>query len=551
MPGHLQTLLLCSRRQEPPAEPLSTANASSFASFLAIAASILGGAILQVFLSPPDVAFAPVADNPGAFGWCWELGQCADWQRTWQLSCLLSVCFVILSILGCSVTAVSHTAPEHLAVAVATFLAGLFSTVVAVCIEAGGWEEGGGAGPVHGRRVCHVDRVLSGSAQPQACVAPPLQVLSIVFLSFGKSVCLATVALLLLLLLLSLVLFGWRAIVFGLDGVVFGRLLWRAAQRGDERCVRRMVWAGAHIDSLHSLEEGELSRISNRPKSITPLFIAAAKGHAKIVQLLIEHGACLAAVDGDGSTALLIAAANLQVEVVKVLLLHANTSSGVDPWAHNLAGWTPMLAALKASLRRGPGIGRPGHLRQLQWGDLAIASKDNQLRDLYNRPCELIKAGTRRRCSLTGLALNGTGYAVGSCNKGSSPPATPLQICHLSWRTRPALQIAGSEQVRQRAGPLAPSQLAVAVLLVAAVCWGAFVLSPQLNVGSHSAENEEAAFNIAKELLRATCCTHPGMDAVCPTDRATALQFALAQGRPWEPIVESLLQRGAARLVIG
>jgi hypothetical protein len=209
-------------------------------------------------------------------------------------------------------------------------------------------------------------------------------VLSIVFLSFSRQVCLATIALLLLLLLLSLLLFGWRAIVFGLDGVVFGRLLWRAAQQKDELCVRRMLWAGAHIDSLHSPENDSLSYISRRPKIVSPLFIAAAEGHANIVRLLIERGANLSAADGDGSTALLIAAANLHVEVVQVLLDHADTSNGVDPWTQNLAGWTPMLAALKALQLDGEN--HQGH--QPQWGEHAIASKDNRLRCLYNRPGE-------------------------------------------------------------------------------------------------------------------------------------------------------------------
>jgi hypothetical protein len=36
------------------------------------------------------------------------------------------------------------------------------------------------------------------------------------------------------------------------------------------------------------------------------------------------------------------------------------------------------------------------------------------------------------------------------------------------------------------------------------------------------------------------------MDAVCPYDQATALQFALVRGRLWEPIVECLMQRGEA-----
>ncbi len=174
---------------------------SQFANFLSVASSVLGGAILQVFLSPPAVVTADAAADPVAFGWCAELLACPAWQRSWQLSCVVAFCFVFLSIIGCATAAVASTSTYSLAAAILFFLASFMATAAAV--------------------------------------------LSIVFLSFSKAICIATSALLVGLLLTS-VLLSWDGLMMGLDDVVLGPRLWKAAARGDLAAVRRYIRMGAN-----------------------------------------------------------------------------------------------------------------------------------------------------------------------------------------------------------------------------------------------------------------------------------------------------------------
>lgn len=178
-----------------------TSRHRQFANFLSVASSILGGAILQVFLSPPAAVTADAADDPAAFGWCASLHACAAWQRAWQLSCVLAFCFVILSIIACATASVANKTSIALAAAILFFFASFFATAVAV--------------------------------------------LSIVFLSFPMATCIATAALL-VGLLVSSALIGKDGLVMGLDDVVLGPRLWRAAAAGDAAAVRRLLSWGAN-----------------------------------------------------------------------------------------------------------------------------------------------------------------------------------------------------------------------------------------------------------------------------------------------------------------
>jgi ankyrin repeat protein len=63
---------------------------------------------------------------------------------------------------------------------------------------------------------------------------------------------------------------------------------------------------------------------------------AVANGEKKVVELLIEHGADLAAATADGDTPLHIAARTGTAELVQLLLSH-----GANPDAKNHSGLTP------------------------------------------------------------------------------------------------------------------------------------------------------------------------------------------------------------------
>ncbi|KAL4433710.1 hypothetical protein ABPG75_000151 [Micractinium tetrahymenae] len=114
-----------------PVAPAASGN-GQYAEFLSIAASVLGGSILQVFLSPPAVVTASAADEPEAFGWCEQLGQCPAWQRCWQLSSVLAFCFVILSIICCGTAAIARRTSISMAAAILFFFASFLATAMAV-----------------------------------------------------------------------------------------------------------------------------------------------------------------------------------------------------------------------------------------------------------------------------------------------------------------------------------------------------------------------------------------------------------------------------------
>ena len=328
----------------------ATSRHRQFANFLSVASSILGGAILQVFLSPPAAVTADASADPAAFGWCASLHSCAAWQRSWQISCVVAFCFVILSIIACATASIANKTSMSLAAAILFFFASFFATAAAV--------------------------------------------LSIVFLSFPKATCITTAALLVSLLLTS-VLFGREGLVMGLDDVVLAPWLWRAAAAGDAAAVRRLLrwgasptWGGhvprgaahdgdttAYFLSDTGAIHGEGSMMvhhaipcwcsglmpspcsaahpANFPSTsqcclhilagVTPLHIAACHGHLEVAQELLRYSPDikLAARDSLGSTALHVAAYSLNYEMLELFA----AKSG-DSWATNKGGWTPLLAAM-------------------------------------------------------------------------------------------------------------------------------------------------------------------------------------------------------------
>lgn len=65
--------------------------------------------------------------------------------------------------------------------------------------------------------------------------------------------------------------------------------------------------------------------------------LAARAGNTPVVQLLLRHGASVAATDNDGNTALHYASAYGQLLVIRTLLY-----AGASPVARNAYSWTPI-----------------------------------------------------------------------------------------------------------------------------------------------------------------------------------------------------------------
>src|SRR4051812_31569423 len=86
--------------------------------------------------------------------------------------------------------------------------------------------------------------------------------------------------------------------------------LMKAVQNGDANRVKGLIDDGANVDELD-------------PNGDAPLVMAAYLGHAAIVQLLLEAGADLAAVDpGMKATALHAAAYAGRTEAARLLIEH-------------------------------------------------------------------------------------------------------------------------------------------------------------------------------------------------------------------------------------
>lgn len=98
-----------------------------------------------------------------------------------------------------------------------------------------------------------------------------------------------------------------------------------AAMRGDVAAVGKLLDSGVGANPRQAEFRG------------TPLQYAAAAGHVKVVERLLEHEAEVDAVDANGRTPLIWAAMKGQAEAAR-LLLDANANIG----AANDGGWTPL-----------------------------------------------------------------------------------------------------------------------------------------------------------------------------------------------------------------
>ncbi|MBI3552211.1 MAG: ankyrin repeat domain-containing protein [Elusimicrobia bacterium] len=110
----------------------------------------------------------------------------------------------------------------------------------------------------------------------------------------------------------------------GLLAVAFAGLigcatpLQRAAQRGDQNRVRALLAAGARSDGVATSSD------------LTPLMLAAMRGHIEPIRLLLDNEANVNAQSPAGHTALYFAAVTGRTEVVKLLLERGADARAVD-----------------------------------------------------------------------------------------------------------------------------------------------------------------------------------------------------------------------------
>jgi len=108
------------------------------------------------------------------------------------------------------------------------------------------------------------------------------------------------------------------------DRVIDYLSLLYASESGDEMLVGALLQRGAPANALGPDVAGDLSYMALQRN--TPLQAASEKGHEKIVELLISHGAWLDAQCCDSQTPMGMAARNGHFEIVKLLL-----EAGADP----------------------------------------------------------------------------------------------------------------------------------------------------------------------------------------------------------------------------
>ncbi|OAQ19780.1 ankyrin repeat domain-containing protein [Thermosulfurimonas dismutans] len=107
-------------------------------------------------------------------------------------------------------------------------------------------------------------------------------------------------------------------------------LLYLAAMKGNALMVSLLLGEGAHVKARS--EDG-----------ITPLHCAAKRGDADVVKILLEHGADVNARDKKGDTPLHRAAWEGNTEVVKVLLEYGADVNARSKISKKLPGHTPLL----------------------------------------------------------------------------------------------------------------------------------------------------------------------------------------------------------------
>ena len=155
--------------------------------------------------------------------------------------------------------------------------------------------------------------------------------------------------------------------------------LFEAVSRGDSKRVEELLGMGVNPNAR---AEGRLVIVAGRAqesvlecRNCTPLHVAAYAGHARIVKLLIKHGADVNAKDDLGLTPLHYAAYGRNARVIQVLL-----NSGSDPLALDAYCRTPLdLLGFKRN---------PERLGSLLKSTLASAFRSKPERELFKAVAE-------------------------------------------------------------------------------------------------------------------------------------------------------------------
>jgi len=92
-----------------------------------------------------------------------------------------------------------------------------------------------------------------------------------------------------------------------------------------------------HVKVAQILLEHGADPASQEKDGRTPLHFASAYGHLDLARILLEHGADPAAQENDGRTPLHLASANGRLDLARILLEH-----GADPAAQDKHGRTPL-----------------------------------------------------------------------------------------------------------------------------------------------------------------------------------------------------------------
>jgi len=111
--------------------------------------------------------------------------------------------------------------------------------------------------------------------------------------------------------------------------------------------LHRAAFCGLHnVVKVLAIEHSEDVNCHSFYEEYTPLHLASQEGHVEIAQLLVEHGADVAAQNKDGETPLHRAASRGDLDLARFLVEH-----GADAAAENKDGVTPLhWASLRGHL---------------------------------------------------------------------------------------------------------------------------------------------------------------------------------------------------------
>eukprot|EP01051_Picozoa_sp_SAG22_P003647 SAG22_NODE_180_length_16069_cov_5.323231_14_plen_360_part_00 len=249
----------------------------------------------------------------------------------------------------------------------------------------------------------------------------------------------------------------WKATEAG-DAPALGRLIAAGGADVDEEgewpgvgVVSALVVAagGGHTDCVEALlsagaDANEACRTAGSFEGMTPLYIAAERGHGAIVRLLLDHGPAVDAAKSGGYTPLFVAAEKGHEVVVKILLDH---QANVD--AANNDGATPLyMAAQKGHAASAELLVRAGAAVDAAMNDgttlLVMAARGN-----HEAVVKILLAGGADPAKQTPF---GTAAEVASANGHHAVAAAMVASRHMHLASVPP----GTNRSRKKQGRRTP-----------------------------------------------------------------------------------------------